>query len=115
MARFLQLVYIVFTDTTESTMPKTRRPDLMTCTVDGEVVILDRAAGFVHHLNPTASQIWSACDGGHEVDQIAAGVAASFESAPAALLDDVIRTLADFERLGLLVDRPINNSALDRG
>jgi len=96
-------------------MPKTRRPDLMTCTVDGEVVILDRAAGFVHQLNPTASHIWSACDGGHEVDEIAAGVAASFEGAPEAVLDDVIRTLADLERLGLLVDRPVEDSALDRG
>jgi hypothetical protein len=95
-------------------MPKTRRPDLMTSTVDGEVVILDRAAGFVHQLNPTASHIWRACDGGHEVHEIAAGVAASFESAPDAVLDDVIRTLADFERLGLLVDRPVDNSALDR-
>jgi hypothetical protein len=95
-------------------MPKTRRPDLMTCTVDGEVVILDRAAGFVHQLNPTATHIWIACDG-HEVDEIAAGVAASFEGAPEAVLDDVIRTLADFERLGLLVDRPVEDSALDRG
>jgi hypothetical protein len=96
-------------------MPKTRRPDLLTCTVDGEVVILDRAAGFVHQLNPTASHIWSACDGGQEVDEIAAGMATSFEGAPEAVLNDVIRTLADFERLGLLVDRAVEDSAEDRG
>jgi hypothetical protein len=96
-------------------MPKTRRPDLLTCAVDGEVVILDRAAGLVHQLNPTASHIWGACDGGHEVDEIAAGVAASFEGAPETVFNDVIRTLADFERLGLLVDRPVEDSALNRG
>jgi hypothetical protein len=99
----------------EPSMPKTRRPDLITCSVDGEVVILDRAAGFVHQLNSTASRIWSACDGGHEVHEIAARVAASFEGAPAAVLDDVIRALADFERLGLLVDGPVDDSAPDRG
>jgi Coenzyme PQQ synthesis protein D (PqqD) len=96
-------------------MPKMQRPDLLTCTVDGEVVILDRVAGFVHQLNATASYIWSACDGRHAVGEIAAGVAASFEGATDAVLDDVLRSLADFERLGLLVDGQVDDSAPNRG
>src|SRR5262245_12987287 len=58
---------------------KTRRPDLTTCTVDGEVVIFDRAAGFVHQLNATASRIWDACDGTHSVEDIAAQLMERFE------------------------------------
>jgi Coenzyme PQQ synthesis protein D (PqqD). len=90
-------------------MPKTRRPDLLTSWVDGEVVILDRVRGLVHQLNPTASYIWNACDGRHDVDEIAAGVAADFECAPAAVLDDVLRSLSDFERLGLFVEEPVED------
>src|SRR5688572_25028723 len=44
-------------------MSYVHRPDLVTRTIDGEVVILDQSAGTVHHLNATASHIWSECDG----------------------------------------------------
>jgi Coenzyme PQQ synthesis protein D (PqqD) len=90
-------------------MPKTRRPDLLTSWVDGEVVILDRVTGFVHQLNPTASYIWGACDGRHDVGEIAAGIASDFEGAPEAVLDDVLRSLLDFERLGLLVEEQVED------
>jgi hypothetical protein len=42
-------------------------------------------------------------------------VAASFEGATDAVLDDVLRSLADFERLGLLVDGQVDDSAPNRG
>ena len=73
------------------------------CTVEGDVVILDRMAGYVHQLNVTAGHIWSACDGHHSVDEIAASLRASFADAPQDLHDAVVRTLSDFEKLGLLV------------
>src|SRR3954464_3625915 len=85
-------------------MSKMRRPDLLTCTVDGEIVILDRAAGYVHQLNATASQIWRACDGQHSVEEIAAQVTEQFESTPDAVLRDVVVALGNLERLGLLLD-----------
>jgi len=80
------------------------RPDLVTRSIDGEVVILDRSAGTVHHLNATASHIWSECDGTQSAADIAARVAASFNGVPETVLEDVLATLADFRRLGLLVD-----------
>lgn len=86
----------------------------MTSWVGGEVVILDRVAGVVHQLNPTASYIWTACDSS-PVDEIAAGLAADFAGAPERVRDDVLRSLADFERLGLLVDAEVEDSALNRG
>ncbi len=88
-------------------MPKTRRADLKPFMVDGELVIYDRASGLVHQLNATASHIWTACDGGQAVEEIAASVAASFAGSPLeTVLTDVIRTLAELERLGLVEDRP---------
>jgi len=72
--------------------------------VDGEVIILDRATGTVHHLNATASHIWTECGGRQSAADIAALVAASFNSVPETVLEDVLATLEDFRRLGLLVD-----------
>jgi len=101
-------------------MSKTRRPGLTTCTVDGEVVILDRAAGYVHQLNATASQIWLACDGRNSMEDIAAQIVERFENTPEAVLRDIQGALADLERLGLLLEgEPVEqcngNSAAGHG
>src|SRR5678810_267314 len=77
--------------------------DLTMCTVEGDVVILDRMRGYVHQLNATASHIWSACVGHHSVDEIAASLTASFGDAPQDLCDTVLRALSDFEKRGLLL------------
>jgi hypothetical protein len=84
-------------------MLPTRRSDLVTRTVDGEVVIFDRAGGYVHRLNATASRIWNDCDGRKTASDMASGLAASVGVQPAELLDDVNEALASFERLGLLL------------
>ena len=81
------------------------------CTVEDDVVILDRRRGYVHQLNATAGHIWNACDGRHSVDQIAASLRASFTDAPQDLHDTVIRTLSDFEKLGLLVSPSLPDNA----
>jgi hypothetical protein len=85
-------------------MPKTRRPNLTTSTVDGEIVILDRESGYVHQLNPTASEIWAACDGRHSADDMAARLQERFTGNTSAVLRDVEVTLAQLEQLGLLTD-----------
>ena len=81
------------------------------CTVDGDVVILDRTRGYVHQLNATASHIWSACDGRHSVDDIAATLGASFMDAPRNLRDAVVKTLSDFDELGLLISPSLPDDA----
>ena len=83
-------------------MPPTRRSDLVTRVVDGEVVILDRARRNIHRLNATASFIWSDCDGKSTASDIATHLAASFESTPDEVLGDVVEAIANLERLGLL-------------
>jgi hypothetical protein len=68
------------------------------------VIILDQSAGTVHHLNSTAGHIWSTSDGAHSAADIAARMAAYFGADPETVIRDVVATLADFQRLGLLVD-----------
>jgi hypothetical protein len=87
-----------------SVMSQKHRPDLVTRSIDGEIVIFDQSAGNVHHLNATASHIWGQCDGTQSAADIAARVAATFNGVPETVLEDVLATLADFRRLGLLVD-----------
>jgi Coenzyme PQQ synthesis protein D (PqqD) len=60
------------------------------------------ACGQVHRLNATASSIWRQCDGTATAEEIAARVAAEFEEVPTRLIDEVIATIAEFARLGLL-------------
>jgi hypothetical protein len=86
-------------------MLPTRRADLVSREVEGEVVILDRATGHVHRLNPTASFIWNQCDGASTPAEIAARLATSFDRTPEHVLGDVTTTLADLTRLGLLIQQ----------
>jgi hypothetical protein len=87
--------------------------NLTTCTVEGDLVILDRMRGYVHQLNATATHIWSACDGRHSVDEIAASLRGRFGDAPHDLHDTVVKTVSDFERLGLLVPSLPDATALE--
>lgn len=87
-------------------MLPTRRSDVVSRVVDGEVVILDRPTGNVHRLNATASLIWDHCDGASTPADIAAHVAAHFDRTPDQVLGDVMETLANLEKLGLLAPRP---------
>jgi hypothetical protein len=79
---------------------------LTTRTVEGEVIILDVAASRIHRLNAAASYVWDCCDGHHSVPQIAARLAGAHALAPDAVLQDVLKTLADFDQLGLTADDP---------
>jgi Coenzyme PQQ synthesis protein D (PqqD) len=83
------------------TMMKTRT-DLITRSVAGETVILDRLSGHVHTLNVTASCIWEVCDGAHSPSDMAAHVFSRFDGTPDDVLRDVLRTLDQFEQMGLV-------------
>ena len=85
-------------------MPPTPRPGLATRVLNDEVVILDHAKGNVHRLNATASAIWNLCDGKNTAEEIAALLAAEFQLKLDQVLVDVRQTLADLEKLALLVN-----------
>lgn len=83
-------------------MTPARRTDLVTRLVEGEVVILDRAAGKVHQLNPSAGCVWNNCDGFSSVDSIAERLAASFDVPAETALRDVETLVKELVGLGLL-------------
>lgn len=95
----------------EITMSPLRRPDLTVREVDGEALVLDRAAGKIHQLNETASYVWSCCDGCNTVVEVARRYADHFGIAYKLALKDVTAVVSSFQSLGLVSNarRPHDN------
>lgn len=55
-----------------------KSPGLVEQEVEGETVVLDKDAGLIHQLNPTATEIWRACDGESSSEGIAEQIAALY-------------------------------------
>ena len=70
--------------------------------VEGQVVVFDRTGEHVHHLNPTASFVWSRLDGRTGADEIANGVAERFAIEAVVALRDVESLLEQLSALNLL-------------
>ena len=84
-------------------MTPRQREDLVAREVDGEALILDRAAGKVHQLNATAAYIWDRCDGSHSIQDVAAGMARDFGVNAGTAHQDVVNTIEALKKLGLFV------------
>lgn len=80
------------------------RPDLAIENVDGELIVLDKAAGKVHQLNSSASFVWDGLSNGLAVDEIALMLSEAFDVEPEAALSDVEAALAEFAGLALVVE-----------
>jgi Coenzyme PQQ synthesis protein D (PqqD) len=80
-----------------------RRSDIRSRLVDGELVVLDREAGFIHQLNKTATYIWEQCDGQHTAAEIADRVCDVFEVDEPTALKDVFEILTRLQNLDLVV------------
>jgi PqqD family protein of HPr-rel-A system len=70
--------------------------------VEGETVVLDRASELVHQLNPTASFIWTRCDGRSTARDIADQLVDAFDVDRETAETSVRATLQQLETLGLL-------------
>lgn len=78
------------------------RPDLAVEKVDDELIVLDKAAGKVHQLNPSASFVWGCLKDGMNIDEIAARLVETYDVAPETALSDVQAAVARFDALALL-------------
>lgn len=67
------------------------RDDLAIVELDGEAVIYDEEQGSLHHLNPTATLVFSLCDGSADLRQLTEELSETF-SVPA---DDMEGQLAE--------------------
>ena len=91
-----------YPDTVKKRSSLRPRADLKVRTVDGEAVVLDKESGTVHHLNATASFIWSQMDGRTSTAQLVERVAAEFEVDAEVASRDVNGLIKQFQALHLL-------------
>lgn len=55
------------------------RTDVEHVVLDGEAVVYDVAAGTLHHLNASATAVWSRCDGRSAVAKVLTDLAREFD------------------------------------
>jgi len=78
------------------------RPDLAIENADGELIILDKAAGTVHQLNSSASFVWQCLNDGLGTDEIAVQLSEAYGIERQAALVDVQAAVTQFENLALI-------------
>ena len=78
------------------------RPDLAIENADGELIVLDKAAGKVHQLNSSASFVWTGLGEGLAIEEIAHQLSEAFDIEPETALSDVRAACSQFEGLALV-------------
>jgi PqqD family protein of HPr-rel-A system len=71
--------------------------------IDGESVVYDDATGNLHHLNPTATVVFSLCDGTATARELATEIAEAFEQPADEVERQIRRLLRELRSQGLLV------------
>jgi hypothetical protein len=79
-----------------------RDPAVAHVELDGEAVLYHEQLRTVCVLNPTATAIWVRLDGTHDLDTVAADLAAASATAIELVRRDVIATARDLGDLGVL-------------
>ena len=79
-----------------------RAPSAYTVELDGEAVVLDEARNRLHHLNPTATLVWSCFDGSGTIEAIASDLADAFASVEDDVRVDVLSLARELAAQGLL-------------
>ena len=78
------------------------RDTVVATEAEGEGILYDDATGGMQRLNPTATLIWSYCDGSLTITEIAAELAAAYNGDAAVIEGDVLQVVREFGRLSLL-------------
>ncbi|HUX88898.1 MAG TPA: PqqD family peptide modification chaperone [Chloroflexota bacterium] len=86
--------------------------DLTISELDGETVLYDQGSGQVHQLNPTATRIWSLCDGTRSIDAIARSIADAYAITLEQARADVGELIARLSAANLL---RLNEEEFPRG
>lgn len=86
--------------------------------LDGEAVILDDDANLLHHLNTTATVVWTCFDGSGSIAEIAADLAHGFGTDVDATVAEVLALARALGAAGLLDGveaEPVDPHPLDDG
>jgi len=88
------------------------REDLTVVELDGEAVVYDEATGNLHHLNPTATLIFSRCDGTATAAEISQELAEAF-GLPRGEIEPQVRRLLRALRRAELLEPPDGGNGRD--
>ena len=80
-----------------------RRGDLASVEIDGETILYDPEAEMLHRLDPIATVVWGELDGDRPLSDVAADLAAAFETDEAVVLGDVMKLVQRLAADQLLV------------
>lgn len=86
---------------TESSIPR-RRTELAWKSMGEETAVLSADGNLLTTLNPTASVLWKAADGSHDLGQIASMMAAEFDAPLERITEDLIRFAGDLAEANLI-------------
>jgi PqqD family protein of HPr-rel-A system len=78
------------------------RQELSVIELDGEAVVYDRETGNLHHLNPTATVVFSLCDGTSTARQLCVDLAEVYGMPAQELEPQVRRLLRQLKASGLI-------------
>lgn len=82
------------------------REDLAVVELDGEAVIYDDRNGELHHLNPTATIVFSICDGSATVKELSAEISREFGVSEDEVERQIRALLREFRKAELLDGAP---------
>ena len=82
--------------------PQTRQ-DLTVVELDGEAVIYDEVTADIHHLNPTATIVFSLLDGTATIPELAEDISATFGVPLRQAADEIGSLVRELEGSALLV------------
>lgn len=75
----------------------------LTCRdLDGELVVLDAATGYIHQMNPTGALIWKMLDGGTSIESIETRLSDEFDLDAEEARRDVLGFVEQLRHAGLL-------------
>lgn len=75
----------------------------LTCRdLDGELVVLDAATGYIHQMNPTGALIWKLLDGGTSIESIETRLSDEFDLDAEEAGRDVLGFVEQLRHAGLL-------------
>ncbi len=75
----------------------------LTCRdLDGELVVLDAATGYIHQMNPTGALIWKLLEGGTSIESIETRLSEEFDLDDEEARRDVLGFVEKLQRSGLL-------------
>ncbi len=75
----------------------------LTCRdLDGELVVLDAATGYIHQMNPTGALIWKLLDGGTSIESIETRLSDEFDLDAEEARRDVLGFVEQLRHAGLL-------------